>query len=321
MTTQTLRQLERFGPERCETLTAEQARSWCQRLAQSHGENFSVLSPLVPSDLRDDFATFYCFCRWADDLGDEVGDTSRSIQLLQWWRRELQQCFAGEPRHPVFLALLPTIQRHELPIDPFDHLIQAFEQDQSTRRYDSWDQLMAYCRLSANPVGRVVLMMLDEAGENGYLDLSDCICTALQLTNHWQDVSRDILERDRVYIPREMIASAGIHEFDERLRASAAQGWGVDRAFLTESRAVIKACVDRTWPLFERGEALLDVVNPRHRPLIWLFIAGGEHVLRSVELWNHETALHRPRLGRLTKLGLVLRAWFSSKLAIGSSAA
>jgi squalene synthase HpnC len=319
MTTQTLRHLERFGPERCETLTADQARSWCRRLAQSHYENFSVLSPLVPPGLRDDFAAFYCFCRWADDLGDEMASSARSLELLAWWRRELQQCFAGEPRHPVFVALLPTIERHDLPIEPFDRLIQAFEQDQSVRRYESWEHLIAYCRLSADPVGRVVLMLLDEPRDHERFDRSDSVCTALQLTNHWQDVSRDILARDRVYIPREMIASAGIREFDERLRASAAQGWGVDRAFLAQSRAVIKACVERTWPLFERGESLLDVLQPRHRALIWLFIAGGEHVLRSIELWNYETALHRPRLGRLTKLRLIARTWLMWKLAPRSS--
>src|SRR5262249_40556404 len=154
--------------------------------------NFSVLSALVPAGLRDDFATVYSFCRWADDLGDETGDTSRSLALLAWWRRELQQAFAGTPRHPVFLALKPVIDRHSLPIEPFDHLIAAFEQDQTVNRYQTWEQLIGYCRLSADPVGRLVLMVCGEERSRENFALSDAICTALQLTNHWQDVRRDI---------------------------------------------------------------------------------------------------------------------------------
>lgn len=299
-------QLERNGPERVETFSERDARAWAVRQATSHYENFSVLSALVPPDRREDFAAVYAFCRWADDLADEVHSPQRSLELLDWWRRELAQCFAGDPRHPVFIALAPTIRRHDLPIEPFEALIGAFEQDQRVTRYDTWEQLLGYCRGSADPVGRLVLMMLGEARDAARFERSDAICTALQLTNHWQDVRRDILDRNRVYIPRELIRG---ERFDERLRQSAAQGWAVDGSFLDQSRRAIRACVRRTWPLFEKGEGLLDLVSDRARPIIWLFIAGGEHVLHRIETWDYETALHRPTLGPVTKARLVFRAW------------
>lgn len=311
-----IRQLECNGPDRVETFSECDARAWALRQATSHYENFSVLSSLVPRDRREDLAAIYAFCRWADDLADEVHSPGRSLELLQWWRRELAQCFAGEPRHPVFIALAPTIRRHDLPIEPFEALIGAFEQDQRVTRYDTWEQLLGYCRGSADPVGRLVLMVLGEGRDAARFELSDAVCTALQLTNHWQDVRRDILERDRVYIPVDMIRG---ERFDERLRRSAAQGWAVDGAFLEESRQTIRACVNRTWPLFEKGEGLLDLVSSRARPIIWLFIAGGEHVLHRIETWNYETALHRPTLGRLTKARLVFRAWRRSRRRGASS--
>lgn len=350
MTAHTVQQLDVFGPDRCDTMTTEQARQWCTRLATGRYENFSVLSAVVPKNLREDFAAVYAFCRWADDLGDEVGNRERSLELLQWWRRELQQCFAGQPRHPVFLALWPTVQRHNLPMQLFDDLIRAFEQDQTVTRYETWEQLIGYCKLSANPVGRLVLMMCGE--ENGLglvarglrqdnnpfsrspqipspkpqaalvspqapspkpqdlFALSDCICTALQLTNHWQDVRRDIVERDRIYIPCDMIDAP---DFESRLIASAKQGYGVDREFLEQSRVIVRRCCEKTWPLFERGSQLVDLVQPHTRPIVWLLAAGGQHVLRLIHMWNYETALHRPKLSKVRRVMLVAQAWMMSR--------
>jgi squalene synthase HpnC len=310
MTVSTIAQIERFGREHCEAMTPEQASAWCRRLAGGRYENFSVLSGLVPRALRADFAAVYAFCRWADDLGDELGDPQRSLEMLAWWRQELRLCFDGRPRHPVFVALLPAVRRHDLPMQPFDDLIAAFEQDQSVRRYETWDQLLGYCARSADPVGRLVLMLCGEERDERLFALSDDICTALQLTNHVQDVARDILQRDRIYIPREMIH---IDDFERRLRGSAMQGFAVDHAFLQESRDVIRACVDRTWALFDRGAPLVQRVRPDTRPLVWLFAAGGRHVLRQIEMWNYETVLHRPTLRKPVKLWLVLRAMIMSK--------
>ncbi|MCA9285231.1 MAG: squalene synthase HpnC [Phycisphaerales bacterium] len=307
--TETLRQ---YGPGRCDRLTPEQARRWCRALAHGHYENFSVLSPLVPRELTDDFAAVYAFCRWADDLGDEGGEPAERLELLSWWRDELHLCFAGEPRHPVFVALADTVQRHALPIEPFDNLIAAFEQDQSVARYETWEQVLDYCRRSADPVGRLVLMLLGEPRTDDMFGRSDRICTALQLTNHWQDIARDKLERDRIYVPQDM---NGIEDFERRLETSARQGWACDRSFLAESRAVVRTLVERTWPLFDEGATLLPLLQPRSRPVVWLFYAGGTHILRSIEAWNYETVIHRPRLGAVTKLGLVARAWVQTRFA------
>jgi len=306
-------ELGRFGPEHCEELSVEEARRWCAAFTNSRRENFSVLSALVPRDRRVDFAALYAFCRWADDLGDEMGSPERSLELLAWWRRELEQCFAGSPRHPVFKALRPTIERRELPIGPFDDLIRAFEWDQRQVRWDRWDDLRASCRLSADPVGRLVLMILGEPRDDSRFEPSDRICTALQLTNHWQDVRRDLLERGRIYIPREL--SATVPDFEARLELTARRGHAPDREFLECYRGVLRECVVRTWSEWEAGEVLLDRVAAEHRPIIWLFCAGGRHVLREVEQWGFETCVLRPRMGRVTKAWLVLRAWWMARTA------
>jgi squalene synthase HpnC len=309
-------QLERYGPDRCEAMGPESARAWCRALATGHYENFSVLSALVPARLRDDFAAVYAFCRWADDLGDEVGDRARSLELLAWWRRELDACVAGEPRHPVFVALRPTMERHGLEAQPFQALIGAFEQDQTKTRYETWDELVAYCRGSADPVGRIVLALFGQLTPERAV-MSDATCTALQVTNHLQDVRRDLLDRDRIYLPAE--STRHIADFEYRLRRTAEQEYGCDRAFLGEYREVVHALADRTWSLFEKGETLLPSLSAEARPVVRLFGEGGQHVLRALHHWNYETCIHRPRLSGLAKLRLVARAWLSARAA-GSAA-
>lgn len=291
-------------------MTLPEAQAYCRQLAHRHSENFSVLSALVPMRMRDDFAALYAFCRWADDLGDEVGSSEKAAELLAWWREELHRCAAGDPRHPVFVALEPVIKKHDLPIEPFDQLIQAFEQDQRITRYDSWEQLIGYCKLSADPVGRLVLMIAGEERTRERFAASDAICTALQLTNHWQDVKRDLVERDRIYLPREFCS---ILRFEERLKATARLGHAPDREFLAQYRQIVHQCVERTWPLFQKGAALENMVSPELKPVIWLFIAGGTRVLHMIEMWNFETILHRPVVGKPTKLWLVLRAWMGAR--------
>ncbi len=316
MTVNTVQQLADYGPDRCRTLTVQESRRFCRRLARRRYENFSVLTALVPGGLRDDFAALYAFCRWADDLGDEMESPDQARELLAWWRRELTECFAGRPRHPVFVALRPAIERHKLPIEPFDDLIRAFEQDQTVRRYESWEQLLSYCRLSANPVGRLVLMIAGEPRTEELFGLSDAICTALQLTNHWQDVRRDLRDSDRIYLPRELHS---IQRFEERLLATVRQGFAPDHSFLDESRRLIAACVERTWPLFEEGAPLPGKLSPATRPVVWLFLAGGRRVLRLVEAWNYETVLHRPRLSAAAKAFFVSRAWLARSFARSGS--
>ncbi len=301
--------LDRFGPGSQADLSDEEARDWCLSLTRRHGENFHVLTGFVPSDRVSDFAALYAFCRCADDLGDEAGSPERATELLQWWREELHKCFRGEARHPAFIALRSTVQKHELPRKPFDDLISAFELDQIKTRYATFEEVVGYCRLSADPVGRLVLGVLGEdVGDEG-IAASDAICTALQLTNHWQDVRRDLVERNRIYIPQESWVGA---EFERRLSETVCKGYAPDREFLAEWRATLRSLVDRTWPLFERGEALLSKMSRRNRPLIWLFHAGGAATLNEIEQWQYETCLVRPRVTTFGKATLLLRAKLAS---------
>ncbi|MSR43925.1 MAG: squalene synthase HpnC [Phycisphaerales bacterium] len=308
--------LASFGPTSGRIASDAEARAWCARLTAANGENFSVLSRFVPPHLVDDFTAVYAFCRVSDDLGDEMECVERATELLAWWRSELARCYRGEASHPVFVALRSTIARHQLPAQLFHDLISAFESDQTKIRYATWEELLEYCRLSANPVGRLILMVLGEGSNPEALAASDSICTALQLTNHWQDARRDLMERNRIYIPMD----AWPHErFEERLAATCKQGFAPDQQFMAQWREVLRLQTVRTWALFESGEKLLPLLQPAHRPLIWLFLAGGTGTLRLVETWNFETCLVRPRLSRLAKLMLVGRArWNLRKLRAGS---
>ncbi|MSR28800.1 MAG: squalene synthase HpnC [Phycisphaerales bacterium] len=297
--------LREYGPDSDTAPSLQEAREWCRRLTRTHGENFSVLSSLVRADLVADFSSVYAFCRCADDLGDAAGSSARSSELLCWWRTQLHRCFAGEASHPVFVALQDTLSRRCLGINLFEDLISAFELDQSKRRYSTWEELLGYCRLSADPVGRLVLALLkDDVGRDG-VAASDAICTALQLTNHWQDVRRDLVERDRIYVPAEAFRG---QRFEERLASTCRQGYAPDREFLSEWRETLRPLVERTWSLFEQGGSLVDMVGPSNRGLIWLFLKGGEGTLRAIERWNFETCLVRPRLSGVVKGSLLLRA-------------
>ncbi len=315
-------QLDRFGPDGCPQLTYEQAAAYTRQLAQTHYENFSVVSWFLPRPLREDFRNVYAFCRWADDLGDQIGDTARSRDLLCWWRRELDACYADCPRHPVFVALHRTIRRHDIPRKPFDDLVDAFLQDQTITRYDSWQQVLDYCTRSANPVGRLVLYMCGYRDEKRQ-SYSDATCTALQLTNFWQDVRRDILERDRVYMPADVAVKHGL-DIEALVRAvkdHAASGCHTDRccsgeAILSPSvnawrgpfGATLRELVGRTWPLFRQGQALWPMVKPGIRLDIRLFTLGGQAVLTKIQKMDYHTLVSRPRLSKPAKAALVVRA-------------
>ena len=195
------RDLALYGPEAKipKPFRPAQGRKYCRRLARGHYENFTVVSWLLPRRLRQHFYNVYAYCRWADDLADEPGDPQKSLALLDWWEKELRDCYAGKVRHPVFVALTETIRRFDIPIDPFVDLLVAFRQDQRIRCYDNLAQLTEYCRYSANPVGRLILY-LGKCHSPERAQLSDSICTGLQLANFWQDVARDY-EMGRVYLP------------------------------------------------------------------------------------------------------------------------
>lgn len=309
-----------FGPGgTAEPVARAEALAYVEGLARGHYENFSVLSSLVPPGLRGHFAAVYAFCRWSDDLGDETGADegarARSLELLEWWEGELEACFAGRARHPVFVALEPTIEAKGLPIDPFRDLISAFRQDQTVRHYRTWEQLEDYCRRSANPVGRLVLMLAGYApgGENAArYDMSDATCTALQLANFWQDVRRDLVERDRVYIPSDEtgVTPALLRDW---------AGRGEDPAARVPFIKALRPLVRRTEEMFERGAGLPGRLDAEIAPVVWLFGAGGRRILGKVERAGCTSLWKRPRLAGWEKAALVGRAWAMSRLGLGGS--
>jgi squalene synthase HpnC len=275
------------------TFREPEARAYTRWLATHHYENFQVVSFLLPKRLHQDFYNLYAFCRWADDLGDEIGDTSESLRLLAWWRAQLEGMYAGDARHPVFVALSDTVRRHALPPEPFADLITAFEQDQRVTRYETWEELLAYCRYSANPVGRLVLMLC------GYRDperfrLSDSTCTALQLANFWQDVTVDI-QKGRIYLPLEAMRR---HGYD----AAGIEARRFDPAF----RAVMREAVGRARALFLEGLPLARMVDRRLALDLELFSRGGMLVLDKIERQDYNVLAARPHITRAERARLLL---------------
>lgn len=302
---------DRFDADTGPAPSLEQARAEVRALTTGHYENFSVLSRLVPPDYRDDFAAVYAFCRWSDDLADETGNDetarARSLDLLARWRGELEEMFAGRPTRAVFVALADTAERRGLRPEPMHRLIDAFEQDQRLTRYATWDELLAYCRGSADPVGHMVLQLGGvrppsevPANEPRYTQ-SDSICTALQLTNHWQDVRRDLLERDRVYLPSE---ETGLDA--ETLRGFAA------RKNDPEARVpfikALRPLVERTDAMFVAGQGLPSQLEPWLGNIVGLLAAGGRKVLHRIDATGCTTLWKRPRLSKLDKALLVAKA-------------
>jgi squalene synthase HpnC len=287
--------LRRFGPGSSATVSRAEALAYCARLTADHYENFSVVTWLTPREHRPAFQSIYAFCRWSDDLGDEVGDPRRSLELLGWWKGELRAMFQGEVRHPVMVALQETVRRYQIPIDPFEALIDAFSQDQTITEYDSYDQLLDYCTRSANPVGHLVLHVAGAYNEEN-ARLSDATCTALQLANFWQDVARD-LAMGRIYLPREDRQRFDYSEAD--LRAL---------RFTKAFADLMEFEVERTRGLFQKGLALVPRIPGALAVDVDLFMRGGLAILDRIEALNYNVLTTRPALGKWTKIWLLCRA-------------
>ncbi len=286
-------ELRRFGPEGVYSAVGlAEARSYCRRLARAHYENFTVASLLLPRHLLRHFHAVYAYCRWADDLADETEGGRRALDLLRWWREELLRCYNGHARHPVMVALRETIRQFRIPSEPFLKLLFAFEQDQIVKRYRTFEQLLGYCRNSANPVGHLVLYLC-EAYNPDSAALADHICTALQLANFWQDVARD-LDIGRVYLPIEDQEHFGYSEAD-------LQG----RRYTPAFAELLRFEVDRTRDLFFRGLPLLERMPADVRPDIELFIRGGLAILRKIERCHYNVWTARPALAKWEKAALV----------------
>ena len=273
----------------------EESRAYCQRLARSHYENFSVASWFLPARLRQHFFNVYAYCRISDDLGDEVGNPAASLLLLGQWQAELNACYAGSPRHPVFVALAETVRKFDIPQHEFSDLLTAFRQDQTITRYQTFEDLLGYCRNSANPVGHLVLYLC------GYRDaerqkLSDSTCTALQLANFWQDVSLDYA-KGRIYLPLESLRRFGVSEED--LAADRNTSGFCEMMRFEVARA-------REW--FERGLPLVSKVDKELAIDLELFTRGGQEILNAIEKQGYAVLGRRPAISKTRKLTLVARA-------------
>jgi len=272
----------------------DEARQYTRWLATHHYENFQVVSFLLPKRLHQEFYNVYAFCRWADDLGDEIDDPQESLKLLAWWRTELEAMYQDDASHPVFVALRSTVEKFLIPIEPFDRLIRAFEQDQAVTRYQNFEELFSYCVKSANPVGHLVLYL------GGYRDshrqeLSDFTCTALQLANFWQDVTVD-LQKNRVYLPLDLLTK---------------HGYGVEdlfaRRFDQRFARVMEEAVDIAAGLFRRGLPLIDTVDRRLALDLQLFSSGGMAILKKIREQRYDVLEKRPHISKVERLGILLR--------------
>jgi squalene synthase HpnC len=278
-----------------QTPSMAEAQAYCRRLAQSHYENFSVASWFLPKRLRQHFFNLYSYCRISDDLGDEVGDANASLQLLDQWEAELDACYRGSPRHPVFVALAETVQKFDIPQKPFADLLTAFRQDQRLSRYPTFADVVGYCQNSANPVGRLVLYLC------GYRDaerqaLSDYTCTALQLANFWQDVTLDYC-KGRIYLPLESLAKYGVTEDDIAQQRNS-----------PEFRNMMAFEVARAREWFGKGLRLVKMVDRELAVDLDLFSRGGLEILKAIERQEYAVLGRRPVISKARKLVLVARA-------------
>jgi squalene synthase HpnC len=272
-----------------------EAQAYCERLAKSHYENFSVATWFLPAKLKQHFYNVYAYCRISDDLGDEVGNARQSLELLDQWEAELNACYAGSPRHPVFVALAGTIQQFSIPRHEFSDLLMAFRRDQTITRFETFNDILGYCRYSANPVGHLVLYL------GGYKDaerqqLSDYTCTALQLANFWQDVAVDY-SKGRIYLPLEDLRRFGATEQDIAQKRTTPQ-------FIE----LMKFEVQRAREWFDRGMPLIKLVNRELAIDLELFSRGGQEILNAIESQRFDVLSNRPVISKKRKLWLVARA-------------
>jgi squalene synthase HpnC len=271
-----------------------EAQAWCKHLATTHYENFHVATFFLPAALRPHFHSVYAFCRTSDDLGDEVADTATAMRLLGQWRAMLHQCFEDpeQSRHPVYVALQPTIAAKNLPVQPFDDLISAFEHDQVHTHHESLESLEEYSRYSANPVGRLVLLVSDYRSEELAL-LSDDICTGLQLANFYQDVVEDDA-RGRRYIPGDAMRRFGVT--DEQIH---------ERRFNAEFRVMMQFLVDDARARLKRGERIVELVDRDLAATLSLFVKGGHAILDAIAAQGYDTLKSRPVVTKAAKMRLL----------------
>jgi squalene synthase HpnC len=275
--------------------TVERAYQYCEDFVRAHHEDFPVASRFVPSELRPHLMALYAFGRAADDFADEPEYEGHRLEALAAWQEELNRCFHGEPRHPVFVALHDTIEKRGLTLPPFEDLLSAFRTDMAVHRYATFAALRAYTARSAEPVGRLVLGLLGY-GTPDLIRFADEISTALQLTNFWQDMAPDAA-RDHIYVPAEDLHYFGVGEADiKALRPTSA------------IRDLLRFQVARTRALYEHGRPLLSKLGPDFKfelTLIWL---AGMAILDKIEDADFDVFTHRPAIGKRDKARILAQA-------------
>jgi len=272
----------------------EEAQEWCRRLTRTHYENFHVATIFLPARVRPHLESIYAYCRVSDDLGDEVADPAVAMRLLDAWGTMLDECYDTPERsmHPVFVALHETIRACDLPRQLFSDLLIAFRMDQVKTEYETWEELLEYSHYSANPVGRLVLWVCGYRDEK-IAQLSDKICTALQLANFWQDVVED-KERGRRYIPAESMESFGVEE-----------GQIAGRVFTSEFGAMVRDLVTRTRAMLAEGGEISRYVDRELAVTLNLFRKGGDAILDGIVAQNYDVLRGRPVVSKVKKLRLL----------------
>jgi squalene synthase HpnC len=320
------RDFQLYGPQATprRTISLPEAERYCRRLAKTHYENFTVASWLLPRRLRQHFFNVYAYCRWADDLADEAiklkGDSpifadakigtvppntkigTVPLKLLDWWESQLRDCYREQSVHPVFIALAQTIKYFDIPDEPFVDLLKAFRQDQRIKRYETIDQLLDYCRFSANPVGRLVLY-LGESHSDERVRLADSICTGLQLANFCQDVAED-WDRGRIYLPQADCRQFG---YSEEMFSR--------RECNEEFCRLMAAQVDRAEKFLRDGLPLINTMQPGLKLDTALFIHGGLAILKAIRRQNYDVWTSRPKVSKMEKLRLLFECWRRLKIS------
>ena len=310
------------GLESAEPVSLEQAYQFCETLARTHYENFNVGGWITPKAKLPHVYAIYAWCRMVDDLGDEfvpsatvpeaveVGRLNETFTehrrgRLAWWEEELEAMYSGQPTHPISIAVQHTVASFDIPPEPFHRLIQANLMDQGSGRFETLEDVVEYCKYSANPVGHLYLYLFGYADRRRQL-LSDHTCTALQLTNFWQDVSRDYRDRDRVYLPQADMNRFGVTESDIA-NGSATDGF----------RALLRYECEIAMRMFRQGVPLVTSLEKKAQLPVALFTRGGVAVLQAIRQQGYDVLSERPALSKRHKTWLLASAWLGSKLGVG----
>ena len=283
------------GDLKFDSALVSQGEAFSQTLTQSHYENFTVAARILPRQKRQDLYNIYAFCRLADDFADNVISNHEAEKRLTRWKELLEAAVSGGVKDPLFNALGATIARQKLSLEPFRRLLKAFRLDLTKNRYATHAELSKYTHLSADPVGTIVLELYGY-DDPAFFALSDRICTALQLTNHWQDVAEDF-ERGRIYIPQE-----------DMLKYNVSEKTIADKDANIQFQSLMRYEVDYAYRLFAEGKELIMLVNGWLRFQLGLYCEGGMAALSAIERNNYDVLNCSSKLRTVDKMAVLFKS-------------